>query len=260
MPHPHAISEATKAEILYRLGAGASAKDIAIATRVSERYARELHERYHVTGSIEKAKVKKLGRPPKLTETMKQDIKAVVINRPCIYLEEIQYFLLDIWDVWVHHTTISRVLKGFNYSRKVAQHAASQRNQHLRDLFWNEINTMDPSYVVCVDESAFNERTMLRKYGYAPRGIPALVSSELRRTERWSLLPAYAIDGFLTDPLIIKRGVTADDFTEWLEQKVLPQMQPYPAPRSVLLLDNASIHHGEVCILIRIFSHLIDGN
>jgi transposase len=71
MPHPYAISEAKKAEILYRLGAGASTRAIVNVTRVSERYARELHKRYHTTGSIEKTKVKKLGRPPKLTEAMK---------------------------------------------------------------------------------------------------------------------------------------------------------------------------------------------
>lgn len=39
-------------------------------------------------------------------------------------------------------------------------------------------------------------------------------------------------------------GYNGDEFTEWLEGLLL-EMNPYPVPRSVLILDNCRIHHVE---------------
>jgi len=50
---------------------------------------------------------------------------------------------------------------------------------------------------VFVDESACNSRTMDRKYGWSLVGEPALGVQVLAREKRWSLLPAYIIDGYL---------------------------------------------------------------
>lgn len=60
---------------------------------------------------------------------------------------------------------------------------------------------------------------------------------------RYSILPAITVDGIIYSH--IKEGsYNGDQFMEWLDG-LLQVMNPYPAPRSVLILDNCRIHHVE---------------
>jgi transposase len=101
--------------------------------------------------------------------------------------------------------------------------------------------TWEAYMLVFVDESGAHERTGDRKYGWSLRGLASIEYSSIKCSERWSILPALTLDGWI-DCLIFQGGITAQIFVDWLEQKVLPQCNPYPGPRSVLIMDNASIH------------------
>ncbi len=60
---------------------------------------------------------------------------------------------------------------------------------------------------------------------------------------RYSLLPALTVNGIIYSH--IKEGAyNGDQFMAWLEG-LLEVMNPYPAPNSVLILDNCRIHHVE---------------
>ena len=60
---------------------------------------------------------------------------------------------------------------------------------------------------------------------------------------RYSILPAITVDGIIYSH--IKEGsYNGDQFLEWLDG-LLHVMNPYPAPHSVLILDNCRIHHVE---------------
>ena len=96
-----------------------------------------------------------------------------------------------------------------------------------------------------MDESATNERTGDRKYGWAPVGVRPHEYTPIKRSERWSILPVYTQDGFLVWD--IRQGsYTMELFNDFVRDKVLPLCTPYPGPRSVLVMDNATIHHCEV--------------
>jgi DDE superfamily endonuclease len=86
---------------------------------------------------------------------------------------------------------------------------------------------------------------MDRKYGWAPLGVAPYVYQSIKRTERWSLLPVYTSDGFFSWE-IIQGSYTTESFNAFVENKVLPYCNPYPGPRSILVMDNAKIHHNEV--------------
>ena len=62
----------------------------------------------------------------------------------------------------------------------------------------------------------------MRKYGFAPRGLPAIDVQLLRRSTRWSILPALAITGYLNRTLIVQGSVTGAIFLQWLREVVLP--------------------------------------
>ena len=103
--------------------------------------------------------------------------------------------------------------------------------------------------LVFVDESAANERTKDRKYGWSPRGIPALETQILHHSKRWSILPAYTIDGYITT-MIVQGSITRDIFNRWVREEVLPQCNLFPGFQSVLIMDNASIHQSQVSFRI----------
>ena len=65
-----------------------------------------------------------------------------------------------------------------------------------------------------------------------------------KRLERWSVLLALTVDGYLSY-LITQGSITAKAFKTFVEEQVLPHSLLYPRPWSVLILNNASIHKSE---------------
>jgi hypothetical protein len=74
---------------------------------------------------------------------------------------------------------------------------ARERSQELRDEWKLRLTQWKPEQLIFVDESAANERTADRKYGWATKGNPAFATMSVKRSEKWSILPAYTIDGFI---------------------------------------------------------------
>jgi hypothetical protein len=96
-----------------------------------------------------------------------------------------------------------------------------------------------------IDESAANERSLDRKFGWSPKGVPARVVSSAKRSKKWSILPVYTYEGFVAWE-IIHGSYNSELFVNFLRHRVIPLTSPFPGPRSVLIMDNARIHHHEV--------------
>jgi hypothetical protein len=122
---------------------------------------------------------------------------------------------------------------------------AAQQNPELRADWIRRLASYDANQLIFVDESAANERTGDRKYGWAPIGVTPLEHRPFTRSERWSILPAYTVDGFITWG-IVHSSFTAQIFQDWVENELLPLCSPYPHPQSVIVMDNAPIHTAEV--------------
>jgi transposase len=66
------------------------------------------------------------------------------------------------------------------------------------------------------------------------------------------VLAVYTINGYI-NTLVFDGICNADIFEDFVINKVLPLCNPYPNPRSVIILDNASVHYSnrqnikEVC-------------
>ena len=152
-----------------------------------------------------------------------------------------QDFLFDEFDLQVSTPTIYRTLTKARWSRKAVRARAAERSHELRALWIGRQATWNASQLVFLDESACNERTGDRKFGWAPIGRGCEVSHPTKRSERWSVLPALSVDGYLSY-IIYQGSITAEIFEQFVEQQVLPHCTPYPGPRSIIILDNATIH------------------
>ena len=122
---------------------------------------------------------------------------------------------------------------------------AAQRNQELREEWMAKLVNYAAEQLIFVDESAANEKTSHRKYGWAPVGVTPHEYHRFEHSKRWSILPAYTINGFITWQ--IEHGsFTKELFEDFMREKLLPLCNPFPGPRSVIVMDNAPIHQMEV--------------
>ncbi|KAI0713719.1 hypothetical protein C8Q76DRAFT_578143, partial [Earliella scabrosa] len=76
---------------------------------------------------------------------------------------------------------------------------------------------------------------------------------------RYSILPALSTDGIIALD-ILEGSVNKERFLEFLNDQLYsdpslyaPQLNPYPGPRSVVVMDNCSIHHDEeICQIVEV--------
>ncbi|KAF0703187.1 hypothetical protein AaE_015503 [Aphanomyces astaci] len=98
-----------------------------------------------------------------------------------------------------------------------------------------------PDQLVFVDETSKDGRNALRKYAWSKRNTKAIVELPFARGERVSALAAFTTSGFLaweyTDGTFDR-----EKFHGAMVKSIIPYLNAWPLPRSILILDNAKIH------------------
>lgn len=165
---------------------------------------------------------------------------------PTLYLDEIADHLYAEFGekALFSTTTIWRMWKEAKISHKKNEVSASQQDPVLVEDFSFKQQQLDATRIGVLDESSFSERTGDRRWGWAPLGVPPRVKRMLQKSERWSLLPAYTIDGFL-EPMIKHGSILQTDFEDWLINRLLPQCNRWPGDRDILIMDNCSTHKSQ---------------
>ena len=116
-----------------------------------------------------------------------------------------------------------------------------ERNEEDREEYKRNISIhYRPEHLVFADESHFNRLTLRRPYAWSKRGERASRHEFQFRGAKYSLLPALSLDGILHLE-VVENAVTGADFRRFVE-RLLPLMNKWPLPHSVLVVDNASIH------------------
>ena len=123
---------------------------------------------------------------------------------------------------------------------------AKQRSDLLRAEYLLDMQVFHghPEMLVFVDETGADRRNCLRRFGYSLRGKPAVSKKLLVRGQRVSAIAAMSTEGIL-DCYSVTGSVNGSQFSDFVQQALLPQLQPFNGvnARSVVILDNASIHH-----------------
>ena len=120
--------------------------------------------------------------------------------RPYLDLEQMTWYLYNVFGILVSRSTVSRALKRLKWSRKVARKVARQRNNRLRTYFWWQLETLKytDDMIVAIDESACDRRCGQRKYAWAPIGQTPAMVKDFGRGKRKQILPALTTEGILT--------------------------------------------------------------
>jgi hypothetical protein len=153
----------------------------------------------------------------------------------------------------------------------------------MRSEFAARLGTYEPSQLIFVDESAVDRRCTYRGRAWAIRGRKASRKAFFCRGRRsvlqviaivitnsvllrFSVLPALSMDGILHCD-IVEGAFDSELFYQFIN-RLLDEMQPFPARNSVIVMDNCRIHKNPAileliesrCVLIihaqYIFTHI----
>ena len=179
----------------------------------------------------------------KLTSPAQVLVLNLVIEKPGIYLREIQAELMHMLLLDVNVSTICKFLHaGFTYQKLCM--VALQRDAFLRQKFVVDVSEYETEMLIFLDETGADRRNCIRRRGYSMRGIPLRKHSLLVRGERVSGIAIMSINGIL-DVSVNKGTTNGDVFHDFVQKFLLPLLQPFDGvnPHSVVIMDNCSIHH-----------------
>ena len=93
-------------------------------------------------------------------------------------------------------------------------------------------------------DSGSDRRNGIRKYGYSLRGMTPVSYKFVSCGKRLSAIPVVTTCG-IEDIFVTDKTVNGDVFLQVVEQCLVPVLQPFNGSnaRSVVIMDNASIHH-----------------
>ncbi|KAG8715654.1 hypothetical protein FRC09_016439 [Ceratobasidium sp. 395] len=245
---PQRISNDLRWAVVRLTALGNSSQYVAMASGLNERQVRGINQLFDETGVVNgNRNAPRPGRPRILGNRHRNYMMSRLEQHNDMFLDEIQADLYLAHGVDVSISTVWRQLRRDGVTRKKVDRRAIERCEWTRLNFRERFaENYRPEHAVFVDESAIDRRTTYRNYGYAPSGFRVPQRARFVRGTRYSMLPALTVDGILTLQVIVG-SFTAELFHQFIKQ-LLSYMEPFPAPKSVIFMDNCLIHKWQVTL------------
>ena len=129
--------------IVYQhLGMGLSCRDVAKHLNFNPSTISSIVSRFDETGSVYPTDRK--GVTSELSDYDENIIIENLLEKPGMYLHELQYKISNITGTQVDESTICRFLKRNNFTHKLLSHLALQRNSTLREQYLSDVSIYDP--------------------------------------------------------------------------------------------------------------------
>ena len=139
-------------------------------------------------------------------------------------------------------SAICMALRRLQLTRKKLKYESHRVCEEERASYRRGMGLFYAEMLVFLDETARNTKGMRRKYGRAPPGVTPVSITVPGTGPSHSILALCGVEGFLAWDHT-EGAYNAGLFMAAFRLKILPHLQAYPAPHSVLVLDNCSIHH-----------------
>ena len=180
-------------------------------------------------------------------------IESLMAN-PSIYLSELQQDLFNTTGIWASTSTIFRTIRRLGFTRKKLRHVAIQQSELKRRAFMEEVSYLKASMIVWLDETGTDKRRERRLFGYHLRGITPTSYKLNMHGKRLSSIAIMSTRG-IEDIDTYEGNINGDIFCDFVQRCLVPILQPFNGSneRSVVVMDNASIHHvHQVATLIQV--------
>lgn len=223
---------------------GRSAKKVSRRLYVSLSTVRRIRRCFKVHGDVRSpaARRAKGGQPPAISPVIAQEIIDLVVDSPHCTACETYQLVCQHHGLDLHYSTFCRALHELGLSCKRLRGYAARRDAAAALAFKASLMQFDPEQLFFLDETAKDPRDINRRNGWALRGVtPEAPLGFKGRGKRISSLVGVDVEGFV-DWYSIGGTFKRANFLRALEETVIPHMTPFPGPRSVVIMDNASIH------------------
>ena len=153
------------------------------------------------------------GRPRILHSDQVNDLMVQLSVEPDMYLDEIQSWVAIHQEVGISKSSLVELIQDIGFSYKSLHNAATERDENEREEFraWAQ-ETLVPEMIVAVDESSKDDRTIYHRCGRAPSGMCAPGSVQFVRGDRYSLLAAMSVNGYISTRVVEGSVDTAEFF------------------------------------------------
>ena len=173
-------------------------------------------------------------------------VSSFVKEHPTFYIDELKAELETNFPSLpnVSTSTICRALNfDLKLSRKVLTKAAREALPHEIINYKKKLSCIYsyPEQLVFIDETSKDGRHAQRRYAWSLRNTKAVVKLPFSRGERLSIIAALDCTGFIGWETT-EGTFTRESFHKAFVKHVVPKLNPWPLPRSILVLDNAKIH------------------
>ena len=180
--------------------------------------------------------------PPDVINEVEKYVKA----HPTFYIEELKdYIKFQFPDLRnTSESTICRVLNfDLQLSRKKLTKAAREAAPEEIQNYYDKLRPIYsfPEQLVFIDETSKDGRDAFRRYARSKRGTKAVVKLPFSRGNRVSVLAALDYTGFMSWKCT-SGTFSRKRFHNAFSEKVVPFLNPWPLPRSIVIMDNAKIH------------------
>ena len=221
-----------------------STQQVAKNLNIDKSTVSRVRNRFVTTGTVLKNIYPKEQAIRILTTPVQLLILTLVMQRPGIYLREIQSKLEDMLLLHIGVSTICRFLHENGWTRQKLTLVAIQRDMLARQKYMADISLLHPDMFIFLDETGADNKDIIRHYGYSLRGLPMKKHTLLVRGERISAVAIMSNAGIL-DVSIMRGTTTGETFSRFVLFNLLPHLQPFNGsnPHSVVVMDNCSIHH-----------------
>lgn len=144
-------------------------------------------------------------------------------------------------------TDVCRALVEIGMSRVRVTSRAYEADEQQREEFRNFCTSraFSSDQLVFMDEVASDARNTNIKYAWVPCGDRSKTKCLFVRGIRVNTIAAINVKGVLVHGSYF-HPVDKETFQAWFEGAVVPLLQPYPLPNSVVIMDNASIHDKQL--------------
>jgi transposase len=198
--------------------------DISDAFLVSVASLYRWRNNFGTYGSVTRPPSAPKGRARIITRAVLTAVHTLYASESDLYLDELVLWLAVEHDIIISTSALYQTLKSAGLTRKILHKIALERDEELREQ-WREMQASvaflpDGSQFVCLDETSKNELTYARKYGRAYSGERADLKDVFIRGDRYSLVAALTIDGYIATH-VVPGSLDSMDFLEFVQEQVV---------------------------------------
>lgn len=218
------ISQDFKECALHLFNSGWDPHDIKSVLLVSVPSIYQWLENFRTHGTVVRPRLAPKGPDRIITQAVLTAVQTLHVAESDLYLDELVVWLAAEHDIMISVSGLHLALKNAGLTRKLLHKIAIERDEELqaqwRDMQAGDDFLHDGSQFVCVDETSKNELTYARKYGRAYSGQRAELRDVFVRGDRYLMVAALTIDGYIASQ-VIPGSLDSIDFLDFIQEQVV---------------------------------------